>query len=126
MVDTFVFSLDFSGSKPNLSNCEITGIGVLKGVQVEFCGRRCVDLTNDTLKILGTHFCYNEETDRGRKPLHHCSNYSNLTLEGKSINFKTLAMSKSFFSNFDNKYPKAYREWAWKHREDPFLEIFFS
>ena len=76
MVGTFVFSVDFSGSKPNLSNCEMTGIGVLKGFQMEFCGRRCVDLTDDTLKILGTHFCYNEKTDRGRKTLHNCSKYS--------------------------------------------------
>ena len=25
------------------------------------CGMRCVDLKNDTLKILGTHFSYNEK-----------------------------------------------------------------
>ena len=37
----FDFS-DFSGLKPNLSKCEITGIGVLKGVQVVVCGMRCV------------------------------------------------------------------------------------
>ena len=79
MVDTFLFFSDFSGSKPNLSNCEIKGIGVLKGVQVEFCGMRCVYLTNDTLKLLGTHFSYNEETDRGRKPLHNCNKYSTST-----------------------------------------------
>ena len=32
------------------------GIGVLKGVQVEVCGMRCIDLNNDMLKILGTPF----------------------------------------------------------------------
>ena len=42
MVDTFHFFSDFSGLKPNLSKCEITGIGVLKGVQVVVCGMRCV------------------------------------------------------------------------------------
>ena len=44
MVDTFPFFLDFSGLKPNLSKCEITGIGVLKGAQVEVCGMCCIDL----------------------------------------------------------------------------------
>ena len=34
MVDTFHLFSEFSGLKPNLSKCEITGIGVLKGVQV--------------------------------------------------------------------------------------------
>ena len=42
MVDTFNFFSDFSGLKPNLSKCEITGIGVLKEVQVAVCGIRCV------------------------------------------------------------------------------------
>ena len=51
MVDTFHFVLNFSGLKPNLSKCVISGIGVLKGIQVEVCGMRCVDVKNDTLKI---------------------------------------------------------------------------
>ena len=51
--------MDVSGLKPNLSKCEVTSIEVLKGVQVAVCGM-CVDLKNDTLKILGTHFSYNE------------------------------------------------------------------
>ena len=37
------------------------GIGVLKGVQVTVCGMHCTDLNIDTLKILGTHFSYNEK-----------------------------------------------------------------
>ena len=44
MVDTFHLFSEFSGLKPNLSKCEITGIGVLKEVQVAVCGMRCVDL----------------------------------------------------------------------------------
>ena len=58
MVGTFHLFQEFSGLKPNLSKCEIRGIGVLKRVQ---CGKRCVDLKTDTLKILGTHFSYNEK-----------------------------------------------------------------
>ena len=55
MVNTFFFS-NSSGLKPNLSKCEITGIGVLKGVQMAVFGMRCVDLKTDRLKILNTHF----------------------------------------------------------------------
>ena len=60
MVDTSCFSY-FSGLKPNLTKSEITGIGVLKEVQVAVCGMRCIDLNVDMLKILGTHFSYNEK-----------------------------------------------------------------
>ena len=62
MVDTFLFFFSyFSGLKPYLTKSEIAGIGVLKGVQVVVCGMRCIDLNVDTLKILDTHFSYNEE-----------------------------------------------------------------
>ena len=62
MVDTFFFFFKyFSGLKPYLTKSEIAGIGVLIGVQVEVCGMRCIDLNVDTLKILGTHFTYNEK-----------------------------------------------------------------
>ena len=67
MVDTFwVFSY-FSGLKPNFKKSEIAGIGTLKGVQVVVCGLRCIDRNNDTLKILGTHFCYNEKLKKEKK-----------------------------------------------------------
>ena len=79
MVDTFHLFSEFSGLKPNLSKCWITAIGVLKGVQVVVCGMRCVDLKNDTLKILGTHFSYNKKTERGKKLLHNCNKYSTRT-----------------------------------------------
>ena len=61
MVDIFYFFSYFSGLKPNLTKFEIADIGVLKGVQVAVCGMRCIDLNIDTLKILGTHFSYNEK-----------------------------------------------------------------
>ena len=38
------FSL-VSGLKPYETKCEITGIGVLKGVSLAFCGMDCIDLT---------------------------------------------------------------------------------
>ena len=66
MVNIFHLFSEFSGFKPNLSKCEIAGIGVLKGVQVALCVMYCVDLKNDTLKILGTHFSYNEKLKEER------------------------------------------------------------
>ena len=61
MVDvSYLFSY-FSGLKSNFEKSEIANIGALKGVQVAFCGLRCVYLNNGTLKILGTHFSYNQK-----------------------------------------------------------------
>ena len=48
----------FSGLKPNKSKCEIAGISVLKGVQMALCGMECVNLKNNTMKILGIHLSY--------------------------------------------------------------------
>ena len=41
----------FSGLKPNKSDCEIATAGVLKGVQIAFCGMKCVNLKTNTIKI---------------------------------------------------------------------------
>ena len=57
---SYLFSY-FSGLKPSLKKSEIGGIGALKGVQVAACYLLCIDLSNDTLKILGTHFSYNKK-----------------------------------------------------------------
>ena len=43
------------------------GIGALKSVQVTVCGLRYIDRNNDTLKILGTHFYYNEKLKEEKK-----------------------------------------------------------
>ena len=51
----------YSQLKPNSKKSETAGIGAQKGVQVAVCSLRCIDLNNDTLKILGTYFTYKEE-----------------------------------------------------------------
>ena len=64
----FPFFLDFSELNPNLLKCEITGIIVLIDIQVAVCGMHCVDLKDDALTILGTHFSYNKKKKkRGKK-----------------------------------------------------------
>ena len=58
--DTFSI---YSGLKLNKSKCKIAGIGILKGVSMELCGMECIDLTNNSMKILGIHFSYNKKTE---------------------------------------------------------------
>ena len=50
--DTFSI---YSGLK---TKRETAGIDVLKGVSMELCGMKCIDLTKYSVKILGIHFSY--------------------------------------------------------------------
>ena len=114
MVNSFHIFFRFSGSRPNLSKCEIAGTGVLKGVKVTVCGIQCVDLVSDTIKMLGTQFSYNERLKVERNFCLIIANIQrvlklwklrNLTLEGKIVIFKTLAMSKIIFQAFITPIP---------------------
>ena len=76
---------------------------------------RCVDLKNDTLKILGTHFSYNEKLKEERNFYTTVTNIQrvlkiwkmrNLTLEGKIVIFKTLAISKIVFQSMITPVPR--------------------
>ena len=66
MVNRFHIFSRFSGLRPTLIKFEIAGIGVLKGVKVAVCGIERADLVLDTMKILGTHFSYNEQLKKER------------------------------------------------------------
>ena len=114
MVNSFHIFSSFSGLRPNLSKCEIAGIGVLKWVKVAVCGIQCVDLVLDTIKILGTHFAYNKKLKEERNFCLIIANIQrililwklrNLTLEGKILIFKTLALSKIIFQAFVTPIP---------------------
>ena len=103
LLDIFSYYLKFSGLKPNFSKCEIAGIGFLKGVKVAVCGIKCVNLKANIIKILGIHFSYNNKLNMEKNFLTATSNIQsvlkiwhirNLTLEGKILVFKTLALSK--------------------------------
>ena len=61
LVEIFNTFFLISGLKSNLTKYEIAGIGALKQAQVEVCGMRCIDLSNEAIKILGTYFSYNTE-----------------------------------------------------------------
>ena len=43
--------------------CDIAGIGVLERVSMELCGMESIDLTKNSVKILGIHFSYNKKIE---------------------------------------------------------------
>ena len=100
--------MHFSGLEQNLTKSEIVGVGVLKGVQVPVCGMHCIDLNTDTLKILGTHFSYNEKLKEKKNFYKIVTDMQQvlkiwkirkLTLEEKIDIFKTIAISKLLFKH---------------------------
>ena len=103
LVKTFNLFSSFSGLKPNISKCEICGLGSLKGVEIAVCGMQTVDLTKDAIKILGIYFSYNINLMNQKN---YCKAITsihgilklwrmrNLSIEGKIVVFKTLAISK--------------------------------
>ena len=103
------------GLKPNLTKSKIAGIGDLKGDQVAVCGMHCIDLNIDTLKILGTHFSYNEKLKEEKNFYKIVTDMQQVlktwkmrkpTLEGKIVIFKTIAISKIAFQAFKTTVPK--------------------
>ena len=101
--------------KTKLTKCEIVGIGVVKRGQLAVCGMRCIDLNNDTLKLLGTHFSSSEKL-KVEKNFHKAVTdiqrvlkkwkMRNLTLEGKIVIFKNTAISKIIFQSSITTVPK--------------------
>ena len=103
VLNNFNIMSQFSGLKINKSKCEVAGIGVMKGVKVALCGVQCVNLLTNTIKILGIYFSYNKKLENEKNFLDHIANLQkviniwemrNLSLLGKIIIFKTLALSK--------------------------------
>ena len=87
----------------NTTKCEIAGLGVLKGVKTALCGMVCIDLTKETIKILGIHYSYIKHIQVEKNFYDHVKaietvlkawRMRNLTLQGKITIFKTLAISK--------------------------------
>ena len=60
-VKELINSFHFSGLKANIQKSEIAGIVSLKGVTEAVCGLKSIDLSNDTIKILGIFFSYNKK-----------------------------------------------------------------
>ena len=112
LINTFATFSKYSGLKPNHEKCEIAGNGVLKSVKVAVCGMKCIDMCNDTKKITGIHFSYNKKKRNEKNFLDSITKIQNvlkvwrmrrLTLEGKIMVFKTLAISKIVFLSLISK-----------------------
>ena len=118
LIDTFlidIFSL-FSGLNANFSKCEIAGLGSLKGVLEAVCSLKFINLTTGTIKILGVHFSYNStlkvennflDTVKSIQQVLRFWNRRIFSLEGKTIIFKTLAISKIFYLAFLTVIPNS-------------------
>ena len=103
MLKTLEIFYTASGLRPDLRKCEIAGLGILKDVKVALCDLKNVDLTKECIKILGIHLSYNKKL---QDDMNFCNTIKNichvikvwrmrnLSLEGKIIIFKTLAVSK--------------------------------
>ena len=102
LVKTFTFFSSFSSLKPNISKCEICELGLLKGVEMAVCGIQSVDLTRDAIKILSIYFSYNinlmnQNHCKAITSIHDILNLwriRNLGIDGKTVVFKTLTISK--------------------------------
>ena len=93
----------YSGLKSSKSKCEIAGIDDLKEVSVEICGMGYIDLTKNSVKILGIHFSYNRKIENEENFIKFVKKIENvlkvwrtrnLVVQGKITIFKTLAISK--------------------------------
>ena len=130
MINCFNIFMCFSGLKPNLSKCEIAGIGSLKGVKVAVCGMKCIDLITETIKISGIQHSYNSQVQNEQNYLNTVKSMEkvlklwrmrNLSLAGKISVFKTLAISKIVYlammtpvpNQIINELYKLQKEFLW-------------
>ena len=116
LIDTFtVFSL-FSGLKANFSKCEIAGLGSLKGVLEAARILKSINLTTDTIKIVGVHFSYNLtlkvqnnflDTVKSIQQVLRFWSCRMLSLEEGIIILKTLAISEIAYLTYLTSIPNS-------------------
>ena len=77
------------------------GIGVPNGVQVALCGMKCVNLNNETVRILSVYSPYKKHLEKDKKGCEHIVKIekkiwrmSQLTLEGRITVFNPLALCR--------------------------------
>ena len=86
----------------------------MESVKEAVCRMKCIDLCTDTIRITVVHFSYNKTKQDEKNFLETISKIQNvlkiwrvwsLTLEGKIILFKTLAISKIVYLSMMSKFP---------------------
>ena len=117
LLNTVNCLLSFTILKPNLSIYEVSGVGLLKEVNVAICGIKCTELTKRAFKILGVFFSYEKNLKNSfRKTILSIESIlkmqrrMNLTLEGKKNTFKTSALRKVTFFTQVIAIPNQIRE----------------
>ena len=114
IINVFEKFSKFSGLKTNATKCEICGIGGRSGEQVSVCGMKSKNLLQDSIKILGVHYTYNQKVFVEKNYTEIIENIlgilkvwkmRNLTTIGKITIFKTLVLSKLVFLSFLTDVP---------------------
>ena len=130
---TFDIFSSYSGFKLNVSKCEVSGIGILKGVNTALCNVKNVNLNTDSVKILGFHFSYNFNLSCDKNFISIIKKINNtlrvwsmrqLTLSGKITIFKTLAISKIVYITSISTLPncilvelnKIHKDFIWDNK----------
>ena len=114
ILDVFNTFSKYSGFNLNLSKCELCGIGALKGVVTALREVKNVNLTKESIRILGVHFSYHKKLSQEKKfvsVLKQILNVlkvwkmRNLTLIGNINIFNTLAISKFVYISYMSCVP---------------------
>ena len=143
IVNTFDYFSLYSGLKINRSKCEIAGIGSKKGVNMALCGMRNVNLMNDTIKILGISYFYNEKLAHEKNFMNYIIKIHsilktwatrNRTLEGKINIFKTLAFYKIIHLALVTNVPASFidlskniqKEFLWSEKKNKLNTILYA
>ena len=97
---------NFSSFKLNMEKTELCGTGVLKWVQVAFCGCKVVGLTRECIKILRIYFTYSSPLAGDKNFMDSVANIEQLlaiwsirrvAIAGRIQIFKSLAVSKILY-----------------------------
>ena len=93
----------YSGFTLNKSKCEVSGIGVKKGVKTAFCNVKNINLVLNSMKVLGVYYSYDKDKCQSKnftsviekmEKVLNIWKSRQLSIEGKIVIFKTLAISK--------------------------------
>ena len=89
----------FSGFGPDLNKCKIAGIGVLKDANLALCGLKSVNLTKQSITILGVHLSYNEKL---QNELKFCTTIKNICNVIKLWRMRHLSLEEKMIDRLES------------------------